>query len=273
MPAANPYIFGDRATDRQRLETQNFLFSNYLRENLARLVGPNVRSILDLGCAEGQLGRVMREIYPQAYLVGVDKDPEAIARAQSTAEELQLRNVEYQVGDIDQGLPPGPFDLIYGSFVLFDAPRPARVVQLAYDALAPGGHLWMKDVPPDMLTAINQLPYRKLAEMFIGMMDKLGAHPQIMRELPGLMNAAGFGDIRQESERYVLGGTTEEGQVMLATAMGVFHNARGMMSKVHRVSEGEIERLYLDVVNVALHTNKELGTEEFINVIARRPAS
>lgn len=273
MAATNPYIFGDRATDRQRLETQNFLFSNYLRVNLRRVMGPNVRSILDLGCAEGQLGRVMREIYPQAYLVGVDKDPEAIARAQGAAEELQLRNVEYQVGDIEQGLPPGPFDLIYGSFVLFDTQRPSRVIQLAYEALNPGGQLWMKDVPPEMVTAINQRAYRKLAEMFVSTMDKLGTHPHIVRELPGLMEAAGFTDIHEEVERYVLGGSTEEGQVMLATAMGVFHNARGVMSKVHRVSEGEIEKLYLEVVNAALHTGKELGTEEFINIIARRPTN
>ncbi|HUS17057.1 MAG TPA: methyltransferase domain-containing protein [Chloroflexia bacterium] len=273
MPATNPYIFGDRATDRQRLDTQNFLFSNYLRENLRRVIGPNVRSILDLGCAEGQLGRVMREIYPQAYLVGVDKDPEAITRAQSTADELQLRNVEYQVADIEQGLPPGPFDLIYGSFVLFDTRRPEGVLQLAYEALSPGGQLWMKDVPADMETAVNHRAYRKLAEMFLSTVDKLGAHPHIVRELPGLLAAAGFVDIREESEPYVLGGATEEGQVMLATAMGVFHNARGMMSKMHRVSESEIERLYLDVVNAALHSGKELGTEEFINIIARRPAN
>jgi len=58
---------------------------------------------------------------------------------------------------------------------------------------------------------------------------------------------------------------------MLATVMGVFYNARGMMSKVHKMPESEIERLYFDVCNTALRNSKELGTEPIANITARRP--
>lgn len=273
MAVDNPYIFGDRATDRQRLEMQNFLFSNYLRANLKRIVGPNIRNILEINCAEGQLGRVMREVYPQATLLGIDKDAEALARARQTTHELGLRNMEYRLADIEEALPAGPFDLIYAAFVLFSTPHPARVIELAYQALRPGGYLWIKDVPTDYAQAIDHRSYRKLAEMTNQALAAIGAHPNIMNEVKGLLPAAGFVDLREEEEYYGLGGTSEEGQAMLAAQLGVFHNARAVISKVHRVPESEIERLYLDVCTAALRSSKELGTERLVNIVARRPAS
>jgi SAM-dependent methyltransferase len=272
MAVNNPYLFGDHATDRQRLEMQNFLFSNYLRTNLARIIGPKARSILELGCGEGQLGRVMREIYPQARLVGIDKDAEAVAQAKQTAQEMGLRNVEYIVGDLEGEFPPGPFDLIYAAFVLgVSIPHPDRAIRQAYEALQPGGYFWVKDIPPDYAQAVNDRSYRKLAHMTNQALTAIGGHPEIMNEIRGLLTAAGFVDIREEEETYGLGGTTPEGQAMLAAQLGVFHNARAIISKVHRVPESEIEKLYLDVCNAALRSSKELGIERIVNVIARRP--
>ncbi|HMA36123.1 MAG TPA: methyltransferase domain-containing protein [Chloroflexia bacterium] len=271
MAVNNPYIFGDRATDRQRLEMQNFLYSTYLRTNLARIIGPQVRKILELGCGEGQLGRVMREVYPQAALLGIDKDADALARARQIAHEVGLHNAEYRLADIEAGFPPGPFDLIYAAFVLFDTRQPDRVIQQAYRALRPGGFLWIKDIPPDYATAINHRSYHKLAEMTDKALAAIGAHPEIMKEVAGLMSAAGFVDIREEVEVYALGGATPEGQAMLAVQLGVFHNARAVVSKIGHVPESEIERLYLDVCNAALHSTKELGSEQQVNIIAQRP--
>jgi ubiquinone/menaquinone biosynthesis C-methylase UbiE len=273
MVVNNPYLFGDRATDRQRLDMQNFLFSNFLRANLERVVGPNVRRILDLSAGAAQTALVMREVYPQARLVCIDKDEEAIASARLSAQELNLSNVEYLVADVEQGLPEGPFDLIYASFVLFNTRYPDRVVQMAYHALRPGGHLWIKDVPPGWETAINHRSYRKLADMLTETMTAIGAHPNIMSQLPALLTTAGFIDISQEPESYGLGGTTPEGQAMLAAQLGVFYNARSVMSKIHKVPESEIERLYLDVCNAALRSNKEVGVERIGNIIARRPTA
>jgi hypothetical protein len=89
--------------------------------------------------------------------------------------------------------------------------------------------------------------------------------------VPALLQAAGFVEIRQEIESYPMGGTTPEGQAMLAAQLGVFHNARSVVSRVCKVPESEIERLYLDICDAALRTSKELGRFPLNNVIARRP--
>ncbi|HUS17058.1 MAG TPA: class I SAM-dependent methyltransferase [Chloroflexia bacterium] len=273
MDADNPYIFGDPATDRQRLETQNAVFSDFLRANLRRVAGPDVHSILDVGCGEGQMDPVLRELYPHARIVGVDKDERAIARARSTADELGLVNIEYQACDVEHGLPPGPFDLIYASFVLLHTHRPDRVVAAMFAALRPGGCLWVKDLHPGFPKAINLRAYQRLADMLLSAMAGLGVHPHLASELPGYLTAEGFVEITEQAESYPLGGATPLGQAMLATVMGVFYNSRGMISKVHKVAESEIERLYFDVCNTALRNSKELGTEAIANITARRPAA
>jgi len=268
----NPYIFGDPDTDRDRLETQSYLFSNYLRANMVSVIGKNIQRILDIGCGEGQLARVMRELYPGATLMGIDKDERAIALAKQRAEDQGLRDIEYVVGDVEQGLPEGPFDLIFSSFLLIHTRQPHRVIQFAYEALNPGGYLWIKDLDPSWATAINLRSYTKAVELVNSALTAVGGNPFLVRQLPDLLQAAGFVDIHAiENETYALGGATPEGRAMLAIVLGVIYNARGMVSRVHKIPESEIERLYLDVCNAALRTDKELGVERIANYTARHP--
>jgi SAM-dependent methyltransferase len=175
------------------------------------------------------------------------------------------------VGDVEEGLPPGPFDLVYISFVLLHTRRPDKIVQAAYEVLRPGGHIWVKDLDPGWATALQSPSYRKLVGMIVGAMTAMGAHPNITVELPALLAQAGFVDTQRLNESYVLGGMTTEGRTMLAVILGVFYNARGMLSRMQNISEAELERLHLDLCNAALRSNKELGREEIANIVAMRP--
>ncbi len=273
MVQDNPYIFGDAETDRYRLETQTRLFSDYIRKNALRFAGDNVTSILDLGCGEGQLGFVLREIYPHARLVGIDKDEKAIAVAHNKAEALGVANVEFVVGNIEETLPPGRFDLVYASVVMIHTRAHQRIAELVKDSLAPGGHFWVKDLDAEgVINAYDHPSYKKVAGMWFETLALVGAHPYITDELPGLLQQVGFDDIKREDEIYPLGGDREEGRTMLAITMGAVYNGRGLMSKVMGMPEQDIVRLYLDVINAATLTTGEIGAEKMVNVIARRPA-
>src|SRR5579859_700585 len=259
------YIFGDPARDRQRLQIQNEVFSGYLRTHMARLVGSDMQSILDLGCGEGLAQSILHEIYPRAKLVGVDKDPRAIARAQETAVEQGLHHTEYVVGDVEQALPAGPFDLIYISLVLLHTHLPAKILELAYAVLRPGGQIWIRDLVgiDDSIAAIDHPAYHRLAELVFQAHTAIGGNSDIMLLLPGLLTAAGFVDIRQVYEEYPMGGPTAEGQAMLASTLGVYYNARPMVSKTLKVAMSELERLHGEVCNLALRSPQPIGTQRF----------
>ncbi len=203
----NTYLLGDSTLDHQRLATQTRLFSNYVRLNAKRLVGDEVHSILDLGCGEGQLGRVLREVYPAARLVGIDRDPAAIETARQQAASSGLHNIEYLVGNVEEELPAGPFDLIYASVIFIHTRRLAQVVELAQAALQPGGYLWVKEVHPKVSEPTSSAEYKELNTIILAALARLGNHPQAAAELLALLPQAGFDQVQHfEDEVYPLGG-------------------------------------------------------------------
>jgi SAM-dependent methyltransferase len=271
----DPYIFGDPATDRNRLETQTRIFSNYIRTNAHHFIGDRVRRILDLGCGEGQLGFVLGSLYPDAQLVGIDKDEKAIAAAWLRAQVSGASSTEFIVGDIEQELPAGPFDLIYVSTVLIHTHQPKHVVAMAYERLRPAGYLWVKDFDPAIFTDPLQQAYcgGKYLAMLRLLMDTvqaIGGNPYCVNDLPSWMSEIGFVNIRREQERNPIGGRDEIGRTIMALGLGAFYNARSVISKVQGVPEYDLVQMYSEVIDEAMK-DKEPSSTWVANVIAQKP--
>jgi len=270
-PGHNPYIFGDEETDRYRLVTQARLSASRMKANARAYVGDKVESILDLGCGEGQLGFALREVYPEARLVGIDRDARAIEQAQRQAAQLALSNTAFFTGDVEQEIPAGPFDLVFAELIFLHLRQTGRVLELIYDQLAPGGQLWVKDLNPRLRERVNHPAYQRLCDMLFAALEAIGSHPLVIDELPPLLASAGYEDVHLELEEYTLGGSTPEGQGMLAITLGAFYNARQLMSKVNGVSVSEVERLYVEVANYAIGRQDAVGSHIGPNLLARKP--
>ncbi len=271
----HPYIFGNPALDRWRLETQTRLYSDYVRRHAREFCGDNVGAILDLGCGEGQLGLVLKEVYPQASLVGVDRDSAAIAKAGYQASLLDLTKTHFLTMDVEEGLPEGEFDLIYCSFILFHTRNPRQVVERAYAQLLPGGHLWVKDFDPQVLNE-GTLPrflggsYVKMVRLMTEVAAKVGYQPSLMNELPAWLVELGASGVRSEREYYPVGGNTEAGVATLAITLGAFLNATPGLARILDIPEPELSALYTEVVNRAVGKKEEAQTFT-ANIIAHKP--
>ncbi len=271
-----PYIFGDAQVDRYRLRTQAELFSIYLRKNAQRLLGDKITSILDLGCGEGQLGFVLRELYPHAHLVGLDRSEQAIAAARQRARDLHLSDTEFIAGDVEQGMPPGAFDLIYASAIISHTHQPEEVVQAAYQSLQPGGYLWIKDFDPAIFdapdaTALYGGKNQRVIKLLMDAIGSIGGHPYYVKDLPGWLANAGFVNIRYEREYAKAGGQSAGGRAGLALGLGAFFNARTLISRTQGIPEAELTQLYLDVINEAMSSKAEASVFS-ANYIAQKPA-
>ena len=78
---------------------------------------PPYRRVLELGCGEGVFTCQLAEAGVGVEVVGVDIAPPALERARARCGSLP--NVTFQLLDISQELPEGPFDLVYCSEVLY----------------------------------------------------------------------------------------------------------------------------------------------------------
>lgn len=268
---SNAYIFTDLESDRYRLARQAELFANQLRRTAPQYAGQEVESILDLGCGDGQLGMTLREAYPNARLVGIDKDEQAIAKARDTAAERGLTNCEFIVTDLNEGLPAGSFDLILASYILTHVRDTQQMLRTIYAALNAGGHLWIREANPKLRDGFDSESFRRLADMFYGAIQKMGGHPDLVNRLPEMMTAAGFDQIKEEQEVYVMGGPSADGKVTMGVVVGLFYGSRQWMAKMAGVPVDEVERLYVQVLNDASSQEQAVGQQIVPNIIARRP--
>lgn len=94
-PASSEYTFGHHSSALkahiQRTAQNNCAY-------LLPYIRPNYR-ILDLGCGPGSITLDYAALVPQGSVVGVDFSPDALEAAKQAANEGDIRNVEFVVGD------------------------------------------------------------------------------------------------------------------------------------------------------------------------------
>jgi SAM-dependent methyltransferase len=266
----NPYILSGEV-DRARLVAQTRLFRSYIEKNAKQFIGEDIKSILDIGCGEGQLTLVFARLFPEAKIIGIDKDEKAIEAAQRATKGMP--NVEFRVGDILQGLPTGPFDLVYASLVLMHIPGTPGIIKSVYDVLKPGGLLWTKDLHPNMETALDHPAFARLSKWMGTAMDRIGAPWRIGGELAPILSNTGFKILRTEEEIYTLGIRSAEERITMAINLGALYNARKLMTRVLQVPEIEMENAYKELVAAMMAPNGPRGNFVYMNVVSQRPTT
>jgi trans-aconitate methyltransferase len=98
------------------------------------------RRVLDIGCGNGWLSCYLASRYPEVQFVGWDRDRESTAFATHVARESGLRNIQFDVRDIERdGVSAERFDCIICVAVLQFVVDTRRVVRRIAGLLTPGG--------------------------------------------------------------------------------------------------------------------------------------
>jgi tRNA (cmo5U34)-methyltransferase len=129
-----------------------------LQDAVARACrGPAVERILDLGVGTGETSVRVRDVHPGAELVGVDVNDAMLAAARSRLPDADLR-----VGQLEDPLPEGPFDLVVTALAVhhLDGAGKADLFARVAARLRPGGRFVIADLivpadPADVVTEID----------------------------------------------------------------------------------------------------------------------
>ncbi|HTQ90946.1 MAG TPA: class I SAM-dependent methyltransferase [Streptosporangiaceae bacterium] len=152
------YQFGSGSGEDEvaRLEVQGSALAPATRMILTEAgIRPGMR-VLDLGCGAGDVTFVTAGLVgPEGLVVGVDRSPQALARARLRAEQRGLAQVQFVEASLDEPAPGGPFDAIVERLVLWTVPDPAGLLRRQATVLRPGGLV----VPiEEDLSTIRSLP-------------------------------------------------------------------------------------------------------------------
>jgi SAM-dependent methyltransferase len=133
----------------ERLTVQDIavFFKEALAE-LPQLVGDLARGgrVVDIHCGGGRWLIAMARRFPALRLVGLEFEPDSVARARSNvagagfAERIEIRH-----GEITGGVEASEFDLAYFQYALHQLADAPAALRSAWAALRPGGRLLVLD--------------------------------------------------------------------------------------------------------------------------------
>lgn len=151
--------------------------------------------VLDIGSGVGDVAiLIARLVGPSGEVVGVERDPRAVARARARVADAGLSQVsftELDVADVDS---VRPFDAVAGRFILQFLPDPVAVLGRLRQLLRPGGVIAFQEVSYTPFLALSaRLPlWSAVASLVHETIARCGANTEIGLALHPMFQEAGF---------------------------------------------------------------------------------
>jgi ubiquinone/menaquinone biosynthesis C-methylase UbiE/acyl carrier protein len=185
----------------RRLKAQVELFWDKELRCLRMLGLRDGMRILECGSGPGHVIEKLLESFPSSHVTGVEidrflfqKSKEKLAAQGSDRFQIIEQSITHM--DFDDN----SFDFALARLVLEHLPDPLKAVKEVYRALKPGGKGVFIDNDFDMhLRAYPEIPeLNELYEAYRRCRVAEGGNPRIGRELPGILQEAGFSDVDLE---------------------------------------------------------------------------
>lgn len=137
------YAFGDSPVAAARLLLLADTYAASSQAFLQKSVSSRPGLAVDLGCGPGHSTHLLANVLKPAQTIGFDNSESFLAQALATGTE----SVGFELHDITAApFPRGPFDLMYGRFVLTHLRDPKSVIETWVGQLRPGGTLLIEEV-------------------------------------------------------------------------------------------------------------------------------
>jgi len=183
--------------------------------------------IVDLGCGFGDTSiELARRVGPTGRVVGVDAAPRFIDAARTAASGVA--NIAFEVADIEERVPGGPFDLALSRMGMMFFASPVMALRKVRAALVPGGRLcmvvWRRKSANESMAVPEDAVSALLGDHDKGAHVTCGPGPFSMASadvVSDQLEAAGFCDIAFErSDSDLCLGTSLDAAVEFSLTMG-----------------------------------------------------
>ena len=191
------YVRVGDSKEASRLETQAKIMKPLLEKQFEFMgLKPNMK-VLDAGCGSGAVTRIIaRRVFP-GEVVGLDIDPLFIEEARKRAESEDIKNIRFDIGNIDDlKLDDGFFDRSYCRFVLMHLTDPVKAVSELKRVTVDGGSVAAAEPDDGVVVFFPPLPkLEELGSKYCEYCKEIGINRFMGRELFSTFSQAGLKSI------------------------------------------------------------------------------
>ncbi len=154
---------------------------------------PGMR-LLDIGCGPGTISIGLAESVTPGEFIGIDTEESQVILATGSARDKGLQNATFHVADaMDLPFPSDHFDVVHCHTVLMHIPDTQAVLKEVKRVLRSGGIIGAREYvgessffTPDFGCLDRVFP------MYSALVSANGGHPQIGKQLKGILDELGF---------------------------------------------------------------------------------
>lgn len=233
-------------------------------------IGENMR-VLDVGCGYGAVTQMIaRLVGAGGQVVGLDRDPGALAMARTRALEAGHSNVSFVEAELHAPPIDAPFDAVVGRRVLMYVKDVDAAMRALVSVVRPGGIVVFQELDASMTPAASaSLPLHTLVHRWIwDTVKHEGANPKMGLELASCFTRAGL------VVEHVRVDGIAQAQGMLNATPGI---VRGILPRI--LAAGAATEREVDVDSLEERMTKELEQKQatfvgdvYFGAWARKPS-
>lgn len=195
MTTPSPMVVLDPSNpELERLLEQNRFWGDLTEQWLLQAGIVPGMTVLDIGCGTGEMTLLLSRIVGEwGMVIGVDRSPDAIARAQQRARRAGVRNVRFEIGDLFDYDPYQQVDAVAGRFILMYMEEPSEAIRHVAEWVKPGGLVLFQEL--NLSTAHSRPPMPLFWQMMTIVNEtfaRADIHTDIGMDLPYLFQRAGY---------------------------------------------------------------------------------
>ena len=164
------------------------------RPEVAALVPPAARTILDVGCGRGRLGQLLKTLNPERKVHGVELDTDVASAARTVLDSV----VSGDFQTMSLPFAEGTFDCVVFADVLEHLIDPASALRRIRSLLAPDGVIVCSIPNIRHYTVFLQLGLRGWEYRDFGLFDRTHLRFFSLRSMRELLAEGGFQAVRAE---------------------------------------------------------------------------
>jgi ubiquinone/menaquinone biosynthesis C-methylase UbiE len=270
-PISHFYAPGHSERELDRLSTQARMFEPFTRQLFLEAgLLPGMR-VLDVGCGSGDVALLANELVgPTGAVVGIDRAPDAIARAKARAENRRLSNVQFVEGDPTLTRFGQTFDAIIGRLILMYYADPISALRKLLEHLRPGGLVAFQEFDASGCKSHPASPtYQRCADWIIRTLQLSGADSHVGLKLYRIFRSSGLSAPVLRLDGAISGGPTAPYEAVAE----VVRSLLPAMEKfgIATAAEVEIDRLALRIRDEVLTQDGVIVAPLLIGAWARHP--